>query len=68
MAAAVGKNLTFSRFTERAGQLGRQETPVDVTPAKKLPSKRASRLLRCPVTVVKVEVTSPHLAAGAADD
>ena len=42
-AAAQGKNRTFSGFGVRAGQIGRQYTPVVRTPVKNRPSKRESR-------------------------
>src|SRR5947208_16422993 len=42
-AAADGKYRTCSSFGARAGQIGRQYTPVLVTPMKKRPSNRASR-------------------------
>jgi hypothetical protein len=43
-AAADPKNRQFSNFADRAGQTGRQYTPVDVTPTNISPSKRASLL------------------------
>jgi hypothetical protein len=42
-AAAVGKKTQCSRLGVRAGQIGRQKTPVDDTPIRKRPSKRRSR-------------------------
>jgi hypothetical protein len=43
-AAAVGRKTQFSSFGGRAGQTGRQYTPVLRTQMKKRPSKRASRV------------------------
>ena len=45
-AAADGKYRTFFGFGCGAGHTGRQYTPVDVTPMKNRPSKRASRASR----------------------
>jgi len=42
--AAQGRNTQLARFGVRAGQTGRQNTPVLVTPTKKRPSKRSSRV------------------------
>lgn len=39
----MANKRTFSRLGVRAGQLGRQYTPVDVTPQNTQPSKRGSR-------------------------
>ena len=43
-AAAEGKKRQFSNFGVRAGQIGRQSIPVEVTPVKRRPSKRGSRV------------------------
>jgi hypothetical protein len=45
-AAAVGKYRTFFSFAGGAGQIERQYTPLENTPMKNLPSKRASRVTR----------------------
>lgn len=47
-AAAAGKKRQFSRFGVGAGHTGLQYTPVLVTPVKKRPSKRPSRLQSAP--------------------
>jgi hypothetical protein len=43
-AAAVAKKPTLAGFGVRAGQLGRQYTPVEVTATMNQPSNLASRL------------------------
>src|SRR5947207_2211155 len=45
-AAAVGKNTTFRDRAGRTGHVGRQYTPVVLTPVKNRPSKRGSRAIR----------------------